>query len=118
MNGEPKKAVEILVQVAQEPNADLMSMLLANLAKSRDVIIKILSWSQQAKPTVSKSSDSVLNQLLDCFVQGGEKGYNRHATYDHLAYLFADLSQVSGFHSLILQSHNEQCGKPGIYSLG
>ena len=79
-----------------------MSMLLANLTKSRDVIIKILGWSQQAKPTVSKKSDLVLNQLLlDCFVQGAERKHNPDATYDHLAYLFADLSQVSHLHSLI-----------------
>ncbi|KAM0328223.1 hypothetical protein ACHAQA_005632 [Verticillium albo-atrum] len=74
-----------------EPNANLISMLLANLAKW-DGTKKIFSKKQTA-PEELKSNDMVINQLLDLFVKGAEGTYNKHADYDYLAYLFADLAK-------------------------
>ncbi|KAM0275874.1 hypothetical protein ACHAQH_007304 [Verticillium albo-atrum] len=74
-----------------EPNANLLAMLLANLAKW-DGTKKIFSKKQPA-PEELKSNDMVINQLLDLFVKGAEGTYNKAADYDYLAYLFADLAK-------------------------
>ncbi|KAI0401818.1 hypothetical protein F4802DRAFT_578543 [Xylaria palmicola] len=81
---------EILRQiiVPTEPNANLLSMLLANLAKSdslRSILLK-----KQAPPDELRSDDMVVNQLVDLFVK---EAYNKHADFDHLSYLFADLTK-------------------------
>ncbi|KAK9770239.1 hypothetical protein AB5N19_10981 [Seiridium cardinale] len=74
-----------------EPNANLLSMLLANLAKW-DGFKSILAKKQPA-PKELGSDDLVVNQLLDLFVKGAEGTYNKSADFDHLAYLFADLTK-------------------------
>lgn len=66
-------------------------MLLANLAKW-DGFKSILEKKQPA-PKDLGSDDLVLNQLLDLFVKGAEGTYNKAADFDHLAYLFADLTK-------------------------
>ncbi|KAI1394087.1 DUF383-domain-containing protein [Hypoxylon trugodes] len=84
---------EILRQIiiATEPNANLLSMLLANLAKW-DSIKRILDKKQPSSNELG-SSDLVINQLVDLFVKGADGTYNRNADFDHLAYLFADLTK-------------------------
>ncbi|KAI2618842.1 DUF383-domain-containing protein [Hypoxylon sp. NC1633] len=84
---------EILRQIiiATEPNANLLSMLLSNLAKW-DTLKRILDRKQPA-PAELGPSDSVMNQLVDLFVKGADGTYNKHADFDHLAYLFADLTK-------------------------
>ncbi|KAI1779748.1 hypothetical protein F4818DRAFT_437053 [Hypoxylon cercidicola] len=84
---------EILRQIIipTEPNANLLSMLLANLSKW-DSLKRILSKKQQA-PDELKSNDMVMNQLVDLFVKGADGTYNKNADFDHLAYLFADLTK-------------------------
>ena len=69
-------------------------MLLANLAK-HDPIAQTLLTKQQPAPEKlgSPSSDLVLDQLADLFVKGMDGAYNKHADYDYLAYLFADLAR-------------------------
>ncbi|KAI0132736.1 hypothetical protein BJ170DRAFT_700492 [Xylariales sp. AK1849] len=74
-----------------EPNADLLSMLLANLAKW-DAFKSILD-KRQPPPEELKSDDLVMNQLLDLFVKGADGTYNKAANFDHLSYLFADLTK-------------------------
>ncbi|KAL9942626.1 hypothetical protein D7B24_004524 [Verticillium nonalfalfae] len=74
-----------------EPNANLLAMLLANLAKW-DGLKKIFNKKQPA-PEALQSNDMVINQLLDLFVKGAEGTYNKAADYDYLAYLFADLAK-------------------------
>ncbi|CRK35986.1 hypothetical protein BN1723_015039 [Verticillium longisporum] len=74
-----------------EPNANLLAMLLANLAKW-DGLKKIFNKKQPAPETL-KSNEMVINQLLDLFVKGAEGTYNKAADYDYLAYLFADLAK-------------------------
>ncbi|KAI1399123.1 DUF383-domain-containing protein [Hypoxylon fuscum] len=84
---------EILRQIiiATEPNANLLSMLLANLAKW-DSLKRILNKKQQS-PGELGSNDLVMNQLVDLFVKGADGTYNKNADFDHLAYLFADLTK-------------------------
>lgn len=64
-------------------------MLLANLAKS-DSFGAILQ-KKQTPPDELKSDDLIINQLIDLFVK--EAAYNKHADFDHLSYLFADLTK-------------------------
>ncbi|RYP45688.1 hypothetical protein DL768_007987 [Monosporascus sp. mg162] len=68
-------------------------MLLANLGKW-DALKTIINKKQQT-PDGLGSDELVLNQLLDLFVKGAGGGYNKHADFDHLSYLFADLSKHS-----------------------
>ncbi|KAK8118921.1 DNA-binding protein hgh1 [Apiospora kogelbergensis] len=79
------------VTLPNEPNANLLSMLLANLAKW-DAFQSILA-RKQPPPKELGSDDLVMNQLMDLFVKGAEGTYNKDADYDHLVYLFADLTK-------------------------
>ncbi|CAN8102935.1 unnamed protein product [Discula destructiva] len=74
-----------------EPNANLLAMLLANLAKW-DGLERIVGRKQKA-PEALGSDDLVMNQLVDLFVKGAEGAYNKDADYDYLAYFFADLAK-------------------------
>ncbi|KAI0117225.1 DUF383-domain-containing protein [Daldinia grandis] len=84
---------EVLRQIIipTEPNANLLSMLLANLSKW-DSLKRILNKKQES-PTELGSNELVLNQLVDLFVKGADGSYNKNADFDHLAYLFADLTK-------------------------
>ncbi|CAJ2501934.1 Uu.00g047870.m01.CDS01 [Anthostomella pinea] len=84
---------EVFRQVVNpsEPNANLLSMLLANLAKW-DSLKRVLEL-KQSPPEELKSNDMIMNQLLDLFVKGADGTYNKNADFDHLAYLFADLTK-------------------------
>ncbi|KAH6895767.1 hypothetical protein B0T10DRAFT_478799 [Thelonectria olida] len=75
----------------EEPSANLLAMLLANLTKS-EALKQIIKRKQQP-PEQLGSDDSVLNQLMDLFVKGQDGTYNKKADYDYLAYVFADLSK-------------------------
>ncbi|KAJ5961100.1 uncharacterized protein N7479_008250 [Penicillium vulpinum] len=76
----------------KEPNADEVAMLLANLVKSEN-LKKLLSLKRKAPESVSTSGNAI-DQLMDCFVKGAEGSLNKHANYDYLSYVFADLSQT------------------------
>ncbi|KAI6382411.1 hypothetical protein MCOR25_000707 [Pyricularia grisea] len=76
----------------EEQNANLLAMLLANLAKSDSIKDPLLAKKQPA-PEKLGSDDLVINQLFDLFVKGADGSYNKHANYDYLAYLFADLAK-------------------------
>lgn len=78
-------------QDANEPNANLHCMLLANLAKS-DKITKLLTLKREVPKPLS-TSPIAIDQLLDCFVKGAGGSYNKNADYDYLCYLFADLAK-------------------------
>ncbi|KAH7353766.1 HGH1 protein [Plectosphaerella cucumerina] len=87
-----------------EPNANLMAMLLANLAK-HDGIKKILD-KKQPPPEALHSNDLVINQLLDLFVKGAEGSYNKSADYDYLSYLFADLAKHDEIRAFLLRKQS------------
>ncbi|KAH8667508.1 DNA-binding protein-like protein HGH1 [Tricladium varicosporioides] len=75
----------------KEPNADLLAMLLANLAKWDD--LKYIIELERPAPEELKSNNKAIDQLLDLFVKGADGTYNKDANYDYLAYLFADLAK-------------------------
>ena len=79
------------MQDPKEENANLIAMLLANLAKCDD--LKSLSTRKQPAPSALSSDDLILNQLMDLFVKGANGSYNKHADFDYLAYLIADLAK-------------------------
>jgi hypothetical protein len=66
-------------------------MLLANMAKWDG--LKSIATRTQPAPKELQSHELVLNQLLDLFVRGNDGSYNKHADYDYLAYVLADLSK-------------------------
>lgn len=76
----------------KEPNADEVSMLLANLTKSDDS--KKLITLKRKKPDLVSTSSNAIDQLMDCFVKGAEGSLNKSANYDYLSYFFADLSKT------------------------
>lgn len=78
---------------------------MANLAK-RDSITSIFnikfalpsapaSAEKDSKPEVSpfKPGSTVIDCLMDCFVKGSDRSFNKAADFDYLAYFFADLSR-------------------------
>lgn len=66
-------------------------MLLANLAKWDS--LKTIIQRKQPPPDTLGSDELVLNQLMDLFVKGADGSFNKHANYDYLAYVFADLAK-------------------------
>lgn len=66
-------------------------MLLANLAKWDS--LKTIIERKQPPPETLGSDELVLNQLMDLFVKGADGSFNKHADYDYLAYVFADLAK-------------------------
>ncbi|KAG7287884.1 hypothetical protein NEMBOFW57_007401 [Staphylotrichum longicolle] len=79
------------LQDPAEANANLLAMLLANMAKWDG--LKSVATRKQDSPEALKSNELVLNQLLDLFVKGADGTYNKDADFDYLAYVFADLSK-------------------------
>ncbi|TVY80559.1 Protein HGH1-like protein [Lachnellula suecica] len=75
----------------EEPNANLLAMLLANLAKW-DELKYILSLERPA-PDNLKSNNIAFDQLLDLFVKGADGTYNKDADFDYLSYFFADVAK-------------------------
>ncbi|KAK5660349.1 hypothetical protein OQA88_12890 [Cercophora sp. LCS_1] len=84
-------AIGLLTDPA-EPNANLISMLLANLAK-HDALLSLLTAKLPTPPAALSTSDLALNQLMDLFVKGAAGAYNPNADYDYLSYLFADMAK-------------------------
>jgi len=76
----------------KEPNANLLSMLVANLSKSDPFAESLLTLSR-AVPKPLSTSPIAIDQLLDLFVKGAAGSYNKAADYDYLSYLFADMAK-------------------------
>ncbi|EHL02235.1 putative FAM203 family protein [Glarea lozoyensis 74030] len=90
----PVKDLKLLVRDYKnptEPNANLLAMLLANLAKWDD--LKHILNLERPAPKELQSSNKAIDQLLDLFVKGAEGTYNKDADFDYLAYFFADLAK-------------------------
>lgn len=86
------------LQNPKEPNANLIGMLLANLAKFDD-LKRILTWTRSRVNDENLSrSDNAMDQLLDLFVKVVDSRYSPLTDLDYLAYLFADLAKVIHFH--------------------
>ncbi|KAI1074963.1 hypothetical protein F5B20DRAFT_561783 [Whalleya microplaca] len=89
------------IVIPSDPNANLLSMLLANLAKWD--AFKTIIDKRQPPPDELGSNDLAMNQLVDLFVKGADKKYNKRADFDHLAYLFADLSKHAEIRQYFVQ---------------
>ncbi|KAF6235096.1 hypothetical protein HO173_006723 [Letharia columbiana] len=87
----------LLVRVtnSKEPNADPISMLLANLSKSPS-ITRLVTLTRTTVPALSPSKLAV-TQLLELFNKGAEGGYNPEARFDYLAWFFGDLAKDPAF---------------------
>ncbi|KAF2157227.1 DNA-binding protein HGH1 [Myriangium duriaei CBS 260.36] len=76
----------------KDPNANLLSMLLANMGKS-DAFAQSLLTLSRSVPKPLSDSPLAIDQLLDLFVKGSAGSYNKDADYDYLCYLFADMAK-------------------------
>ncbi|KAH8912575.1 DUF383-domain-containing protein [Coniochaeta sp. PMI_546] len=94
----------------EEPNANLLAMLLANLAKW-DSIKRIIE-KKQPPPETLGSDELVLNQLMDLFVKGADGSFNKHADYDYLAYVFADLAKHAEIRQHFIRRQNYDSAVP------
>ncbi|KAK0636952.1 hypothetical protein B0T17DRAFT_587954 [Bombardia bombarda] len=94
-----------MVTNPDEPNANLIAMLLANLSKW-DGLKSILTRRQSSQPRALGSDDLVLNQLVDLFVKGADGTYNKHADFDYLSYVFADLAKHPEIRQYFLKSQD------------
>lgn len=91
-HGKLKLIGKTPIQNENEPNADEVAMLLANLVKS-EKLQSLFTIKRKAPKSVS-TSENAIDQIMDCFVKGAEGALNKHANYDYLSYVFADLSQT------------------------
>ncbi|KAH0844982.1 hypothetical protein AYO21_04094 [Fonsecaea monophora] len=76
----------------KEQTADEIAMLLSNLAK-KDDMEKLINLKRALPVKTVSTSPYALDQLLDCFVKGADGSLNKHANFDYVAYLLADLSK-------------------------
>ncbi|EGV63674.1 Protein hgh1 [Yamadazyma tenuis] len=77
-------------------STDLMCILLTNLAKN-DHITKVFDFDLEHTPEQAKvfKSTKAMDCLMDCFVKGFDRTLNRYASFDYLAYFFADISRFT-----------------------
>lgn len=94
---EDKNYLQHLTSAIVRPtnmNADLMAILLANLAKN-DLITALLTMlldlSSEQKQIFKLNN--AMDCLMDCFVKGFDRTLNKYANYDYLAYFFSDISR-------------------------
>lgn len=93
-----KEYLKYLVTAIISPtnlNADLMCILLTNLAKN-DAINALFDFEIEHKTEELKKvfkSNKALDCLMDCFVKGADRTLNKYANYDYLSYFFADISR-------------------------
>jgi len=73
-------------------NADQAAMLLANMSKS-DKLGRLVGLKRAVPVGVSESAYA-MDQLMDCFVKGAERGFNKEGNFDFLSYIFADVSRL------------------------
>ena len=67
-------------------------MLLANLSKSH--ALERLVALERPKVVDLSPSTRAITQLIELFNRGTNEGWNNNATYNYLAYVFADLAKV------------------------
>ena len=75
-------------------HADLVCMLLSNLAKSPE--IKAI-FELEGMEVSGLTETSVLGQLMEVFVIGEDKKWNENANFDFLANVWADVTRVCRF---------------------
>lgn len=88
------KFLVMAVLNVKNTSADLMCILLTNLAKN-DKITKVFDFEishNEEQKKIFKSSKA-MDCLMDCFVKGFDRSLNKYADFDYLAYFFADISR-------------------------
>lgn len=92
-----KEFLKSLIESLPSPtnlNGDLMCILLANLAKT-DNILEVFNMNikiAESQKAIFKSTKA-MDCLMDMFVKGYERKINKYACYDYLSYFFADISR-------------------------
>ncbi|CAN6658942.1 hypothetical protein TRVA0_031S00562 [Trichomonascus vanleenenianus] len=93
-----------------EINADLFSILLANLAKNDQVTV--VMKAKRVKPRLPEEGDknrpmpivkdedvfksgNLIDCLMDCFVKGSDRSLNKYADFSYLSYFFMDVSRFN-----------------------
>lgn len=89
--------LKFLIETLPNPqniNAELMCILLANLAKTDNIltIFNIQISIRDDQKEIFKSNRA-MDCLMDMFVKGADRQINKYAVYDYLSYFFADLSR-------------------------
>lgn len=89
--------LKFLIEALPNPqnlNAELMCMLLANLAKE-DNILKVFDIKVDIRDDQKEifKSNNAMDCLMDMFVKGADRQINKYAVYDYLSYFYADLSR-------------------------
>lgn len=90
-----KHFVQYVIEELPTPtnlNAELMCILLSNLAKD-DQILYIFDLEVNMKNKDVFKSAKAMDCLMDLFVKGSNREINKYAVYDYLSYFFADLSR-------------------------
>ncbi|KAJ1830185.1 Protein hgh1 [Coemansia sp. RSA 2711] len=82
--------------------ADPACMLLSNLTKNADVCRLLCALSIGEVPGIC-SSALALDQLTDVFVKGMDRTYNKNATFNFLASVFADVTNYAFGRSYFLE---------------
>ncbi|GBC00941.1 hypothetical protein RclHR1_04000022 [Rhizophagus clarus] len=73
--------------------ADLACMLLSNITKNELISIKILSLNVEQIQHLSHSTRA-MDQLVDVFIKGLNRNYNKEAEFHFLASVFANVSVI------------------------
>ncbi|CCF57828.1 hypothetical protein KAFR_0D01810 [Kazachstania africana CBS 2517] len=75
-------------------NADVMCILLSNLAKE-DTITSVFDMVRESSKDLDEvfGSSKLIDCLMDCFVKGYDRELNKYANFDYLSYFFADIAR-------------------------
>lgn len=94
-------------------NSEIMSILLSNLGKSDNIssILNIKLNEEQIDKNFHKSNNSC-DCLLDCFVKGFSKKYNKFTNYDYISYFFGDISRFENVRKYLLTNQSYDNIKP------
>lgn len=90
-----------------EPNIIEISMLLANLSKNHKFKRKFLEIESVTEPALLAGKP--IDFILDLLVKGTSDSKNQASNYDHLAYIFSDLTMLieARKHLLTLQHYDQ-----------
>ncbi|POS85809.1 hypothetical protein EPUL_001066, partial [Erysiphe pulchra] len=99
----------LLSQLADptEPNVLEITMLLANLSKNHKFKTKFLDQNFVIEPAIFTGKP--IDFILDLLVKGDSDSKNQASNYDHLAYIFSDLTMLIEVrkHLLTLQPYDQ-----------
>ncbi|KAF0555782.1 eukaryotic protein [Gigaspora margarita] len=73
--------------------SDMACMLLSNITKYQDISMKFLKMENQQVEGLSNSTKAI-DQLVDVFVRGLDRVYNKEAEYHFLASVFANVTML------------------------